>query len=71
MTIDNFLQIDPFTHGAVMGWGVVRFEPWCLAGVFETEHKAKDLATKLGTDYEVFYGSYKLGTASFIWGIEL
>lgn len=54
-----------------MGVGVVRCEPWCLAGVFETENKAKDLVIKLGTDYEVFYGSYKLGTTSFSWGIEL
>ncbi|MBW4542285.1 MAG: hypothetical protein KME43_24580 [Myxacorys chilensis ATA2-1-KO14] len=66
MKIADTLPPDPDNSGSVMGWSVFRMNPWSLYGVFETEHEANQTRAKAGSEYEVSYGSYQLGTDNFI-----
>ncbi len=47
------------------GWGVVRLEPWHLAGVFTSSAEAENLARTLGRDYTVKYGDHAAGSPEF------
>lgn len=58
----------PFTNGeTIKGWGVVRGEPWHLAGIFKTEAEARAKARELGAHYEVHYGDGRNGSDDFVW----
>ena len=47
------------------GWGVVRLNPWHLAGVFVSSLDAEELAQKLGEGYIVKYGDHVFGSPDF------
>lgn len=47
------------------GWGVVRLNPWHLAGVFKSSADAEDLARRLGPAYVVKYGDHVFGSPEF------
>ncbi|MEJ9852237.1 hypothetical protein R0790_24880 [Escherichia coli] len=66
MVIDSSLKKDPFFPGSVIGWGVIRCSPWNLLGVFDDYDEALEFSLLLGEDYEVIWGSHKLGTSGFL-----
>ncbi|WP_281729971.1 hypothetical protein [Providencia rettgeri] len=43
MFVDSDLAPDPDNKGWVLGWGVVRYAPWHLSGVYATEEQAMHL----------------------------
>jgi hypothetical protein len=47
------------------GWGVLRLQPWHLAGVFASSVDAENLAQALGPAYVVRYGEHAAGSAEF------
>jgi len=47
------------------GWGVVRLNPWHLAGVFRSSLDAEALAQRLGPAYTVKYGDHVAGSPDF------
>ena len=55
------IQGDMLKHG----WGVVRLEPWHLAGVFTSSIEAENLARQLGDGYLVKYGDHTFGSPDF------
>jgi hypothetical protein len=66
MFVANGLKPDLDNEGSVKGWGVVRNNPWHLAGVYATKDVAETKAASLGVGYEAKYGSHRLGTDDFI-----
>ena len=42
------------------GWGVLRLDPWHLAGVFASSIEAEALAQSLGPKYTVKFGEQTL-----------
>ncbi|WP_110875927.1 hypothetical protein [Franconibacter helveticus] len=69
MFVANGLKSDPDNKGWVMGWGVVRSEPWHLVGVYATKDVAETKAGTLGEDYKARYGSHRLGSDDFVSGL--
>ncbi|WKL69431.1 hypothetical protein Q1Z72_12520 [Pseudomonas qingdaonensis] len=61
------LKPNPEIPGNVLGWGVVRSDPWSLAGVYSSKEQAQAEATRVGNDHIVAYGSHKPGTDEFVW----
>jgi serine protease Do len=57
---------DPSNPGWRLGYGVLRKEPWHLAGVCASMEAAQAFATKLGTAYHVRFGSQRIGTDDFM-----
>ncbi|MGD9982349.1 MAG: hypothetical protein AB7H66_09075 [Hyphomonadaceae bacterium] len=47
------------------GWGVLRLQPWHLAGIFTSSVEAESLARSLGPDYAVRYGEHVPGSSEF------
>ena len=47
------------------GWGVVRLQPFHLAGVFSSSADAENLAKQLGPGYVVRYGDHAEGSLDF------
>ncbi|CDH25082.1 hypothetical protein [Xenorhabdus bovienii] len=70
MFVEEGLKPDPDNAGFVLGWGVVRYSPWHLAGVYATKEKAEIQAVNFGSVYEVHYGSHRTGSDDFVWGID-
>jgi len=58
--------IDPDNPGWAMGWGVLRSAPWHLAGLHPDQAQAEEQRSTLGADYEVRFGSNRVGTDDFI-----
>lgn len=58
--------IDPSNPGWALGWGVVRREPWHLAGLFPDQEQAETFRRELGEGYEVRFGSRRLGSDDFL-----
>jgi hypothetical protein len=52
-------------HDLKEGWGVVRLEPWHLAGVFASSIDAEKLAQQLGPAYLVKFGDHEIGSSEF------
>lgn len=50
----------------VLGWAVVRDKPWHLVGIYATEDGAKSKRSELNGEYEVRYGSHRLGSDDFM-----
>lgn len=48
------------------GWGVLRNDPWHLAGFFKTESEAVQFAKGFDFTYQVKYGGNRFGTDDFI-----
>jgi hypothetical protein len=48
-----------------VGWGVLRREPWHLAGIFTSSIDAENLAKVLGSAYAVIYGEHVHGSPDF------
>lgn len=59
--------LDSLNFGSRYGWGVIRSEPWHLAGFFKTEEEARQLANSMDANYQVKYGSNNFGTDDFIY----
>lgn len=57
---------DPSNPGWRLGYGVLRKEPWHLAGVGTNMEAAQAFATRLGSDYRVRFGSHRIGTDDFV-----
>jgi hypothetical protein len=51
----------------ITGWGVVRSDPWHLAGVFASKDKAEAKAAELGSEYKVIWGDNRKGSDDFMW----
>ncbi|MFJ4390938.1 hypothetical protein [Pseudomonas soli] len=67
-TIDTRdLKPNPEIPGNVLGWGVVRSNPWSLLGVYPTKEQAQAEATRIGNGHIAAYGSHKPGTDEFVW----
>jgi hypothetical protein len=47
------------------GWGVLRLQPWHLAGVFTSSIEAENLAQALGPTYTIKYGEHAPGSSEF------
>ena len=47
------------------GWAVLRSEPWHLAGFYQTEAEALQLASTLNSEYQVKFGANKFDTDDF------
>jgi hypothetical protein len=47
------------------GWGVLRLQPWHLAGVFTSSIEAENLAQTLGPSYTIKYGEHTPGSSEF------
>jgi hypothetical protein len=60
------LPPDPDNPGSVMGWGVVRNDPWHLYAVCRTKDEANQALREVGSEYQVIYGSHELGYDSFM-----
>jgi serine protease Do len=61
--IRRFLPtVDPWNPGWRLGWGVMKSSPLYLAGFFGSEGMAHEYAKTLGADYEVIFGSNRIGT---------
>lgn len=58
--------LDELNPGWIKGWGVVRRSPWDLVGLFPTKVEAEAERAKLGPNYEVGYGSRRLGSNDFM-----
>lgn len=58
--------LDVSNPGNYRGFGVLRPEPWHLAGIYPDEEQAQVRAANLGSEYEVRFGSNKYGTDDFI-----
>ncbi|MDX8129247.1 serine protease [Methylomonas sp. OY6] len=48
------------------GWGVIRNNPWHLAGFFKTKREALKFAEGFDFEYQVKYGGNQFGTDNFI-----
>ncbi len=58
--------LDRDNLGWIVGWGVIRNNPWDLAGMFPTKEEAEAEKARLGGAYEVRHGSRQLGSNNFI-----
>lgn len=63
------LPKDPDNQGWVLGWGVVRKEPWSFIDVYADKRTAEAEAARLGAGHSVEYGSHQLGTDNFMGGL--
>lgn len=63
------LPADPDNPGWVLGWGVVKMEPWSFIDIYASKEAADAEAARLGSGYIVQYGSHKLGTDDFMGGL--
>lgn len=64
--VRNLLIGDPCQSQVMKaGWGVLRLEPWHLAGIFVSSIDAENLAKLLGSTYAVTYGEHVHGSPDF------
>jgi hypothetical protein len=52
------------------GWGVLRLQPWHLAGVFSSSVEAENLARDLGPAYTIKYGEHVPGSSDFDFSVS-
>jgi serine protease Do len=60
--------LDPSNVEWRRGWGILRDEPWKLAGVFRTEEEAMASIGRGGADYVIRAGSWRIGSDDFMSG---
>ena len=65
MTEKTF-PLDDVNLGWIKGWGVIRENPWDLAGMFPTKAEADAEQVKRGSAYSVGYGARQLGSNNFV-----
>lgn len=58
--------VDPHNPGSALGWGVLSKAPWHLVGLHPDRAQAEEQRRTLGADYEVQFGSNRVGTDDFI-----
>ncbi|PUA20862.1 hypothetical protein C7W93_11645 [Glaciimonas sp. PCH181] len=61
----GLLPVDPDNSGNVIGFGIVKSSPWHFGGIYSEETDARRIASKLGSQYEVHYGSHRLNSDDF------
>lgn len=59
--------VDTDNEGSLLVWGVLRKNPWRLAGIFAMREQAEAYRTELGAEYEVIFGSNRFGTDDFVY----
>jgi len=68
--IPNALMLAPTLDidnpGCRLGFGVYRTDPWHLAGVFKSQDGADHLRAQLPPEYQVGWGSHRLGGDEFM-----
>jgi hypothetical protein len=64
--VSDGLPADPDNQGWVKGWGVFRDNPWNLYAVCKTEQDGSQALTEVGSEYQVAFGSHKLGSDDFV-----
>ena len=68
MTHENKrLTVAPGNLGWVRCFGVIKARPWHLAGVYGARNAAEAAARSLGPQYNVAFGSHRLGSDDFIY----
>jgi hypothetical protein len=65
MTKQGF-ELDKHNPEWIKAWGIIRFDPWDVAGTFTTREEAETELKKYGADYQIEYGSRKLGSNDFV-----
>jgi hypothetical protein len=58
-----------FDRKPLIGWGVVREEPWDFAGLYETQIEAAAKAIDMGIGYQARFGESSSKDA-FVWKDE-
>lgn len=48
------------------GWGVLRLQPWHLAGVFASSVETEIVVQSLGPAYTIKYGEHVPGSSEFV-----
>jgi hypothetical protein len=57
----------PIVDGkTLIGWGVVREEPWHFVGLYETQIEAAAKAFDMGVGYQAHHGESS-SESSFVW----
>lgn len=64
--VDTNLKSDSDNIGCFFGWGVLKKNPWSLHGVYISEDKAKEALKCLPSEYEIAYGSHRIGGDDFL-----
>lgn len=59
-------KMNPDNPGWIMGWGVLQKKPHDVISMHLNKTEADAEASKLGANFEVQYGSRKLGSNDFI-----
>ncbi|WP_312903860.1 hypothetical protein [Stutzerimonas nitrititolerans] len=62
------LPRDPDNPRNVLGWGIVRNDPWHFVDIYGSREVAEVAARRLGPGYAVEYGSHELETDNFMGG---
>lgn len=57
--------VDMDNEGCLRVWGVLRRDPWHLAGIFALRQQAENYRDQLGPDYEAIFGSHPFGGDGF------
>lgn len=66
--LQHFLPtLDTDNHGCLRVWGVLRDDPWHLAGIFAFREQAEAYINEFDDDYRVVFGSNRIGTDDFIY----
>lgn len=60
------LKPDADNPGWVLGWGVIREQPWSFHGIFASEDEAERASQQVGDHHVVHFGSHRPGTDDFI-----
>lgn len=61
------LKRDADNPGWVLGWGVVREDPWSFHGIFASKEEAEQAVKTAGDNHIARYGSHRPGTDDFVW----
>lgn len=62
------LPKDPDNPGSVLGWAVVKNDPWTLVDIYPTKDAAEAVCSAKGAGFSVSYGSHQVGSDNFIGG---
>lgn len=63
-------RVSGMHEKGIAGWGVVRVQPWHLAGIFETQAEALRRMKELSPSYIVRFGSGFPRSHDFFWEMQ-
>ena len=68
LVMREFLPMtDTDNEGCILVWAVLSKKPWSLAGIFAVREQAEAYRNELDGDYEVVFGSHRVGTDDFVY----